>query len=744
MNDQRPVKMPEPGGYVAVPQEALNYLYPQMEQPADEPEFNLREIWSAIYRNIWFIVAIVAVCVAAAVAYSLMTAPVYRATAKVQIDQQTAKVLESQDEEPVPSSQEADRFLQTQVDVIRSRSLARRVEADLKLASDARFLAAEPKSVEGGASAKVKGELAVDVLKDRLSVNLPRNSRVVDINFESTDPNLAAKIANSFAENAITSNLQRRFDTSAYSRKFLQERLVTAKQSLEDSERKVVTYARSAGLIDASAGMTNSASLPTNLPAQSLTTSSLVQINQALSQAQANRIQAQQRWASASSTPALNLPEVLGNPTVQQLTQKRAELEASYNEERQRRKEGHPMIVQAGAKLAELDRQINSVASSIKKSIREQYVVAAKQEQGLQGSVGALKGATFSEQDRSVQYNILKRQSDTDRQMYDGLLQRYRELSAAAGITSNNISIVDRAEVPSIPVWPRPLLNVALGGMAGLCLSLVFVFLRERFDDAIRSSEDVERKLSLPLLGTVPLLKKGLTPQDALDDPRSTLSEAHYALRHSLELSSDRGLPFSILLTSSRQSEGKSTSAYAISRDLAAAGKRVLLIDADLRKPSLHRVMAQENRVGLANLLARQKGLNDVVQTTQFENLFFVSSGPLPPNPAQLLAGPGMVDLIAKLRPIFDVVIIDGPPVLGLADAPRLADVVDGTLFVVEANGAHYGHAKAALKRLVQSNVNLLGVILTKFDARKAGYKSDYGYYYYEYGTKEPKQISEA
>jgi capsular exopolysaccharide synthesis family protein len=200
------------------------------------------------------------------------------------------------------------------------------------------------------------------------------------------------------------------------------------------------------------------------------------------------------------------------------------------------------------------------------------------------------------------------------------------------------------------------------------------------------------------------------------------------------------GLPFSLLLTSSRPSEGKSTSAYAIARDLANSGKRVLLIDADLRKPSLHQVMNLENKVGLSNVLARQKGL-DAIQLTSIDNLFILPSGPLPPNPAQLLAGTNFAELIAKLRPIFDVVVIDGPPVLGLADAPRLADMVDGTLFVVEANSAHYGHAKAALKRLNQGKTNILGVILTKFDSRKAGYGSEYNYYYYEYGGDEQKKL---
>jgi capsular exopolysaccharide synthesis family protein len=739
MNEARKLSLVG-GGYVAVPEEAIEYVYHDADAGSGEKGLDLRALWAALYRNRFLIVGIVVACMGAALGKALLTAPVYQATTSIQIDQQAAKVLQSQDQDPDVSSTEADRFLQTQVDVIKSRTLATRVADSLGLAADKSFAPAKKGSPAGAGDRR---EHVVDVLTRNLSVDLPRNSRVVKIQYEDGDPARAARITNSFAENMITSNLQRRFDTSAYSRQFLEGQLAKTKAKLEESERAVVAYARSAGLIDASSGMASAGTGAAPTTPQSITTSSLVQINQAYSQAHAGRVEAEQKWRTAQGTPALNLPEVLSNPTIQQLTQHRAELQAELTEEQQRRKEGHPAIIQAEAKLAEVDRQIGTIANSIKNSIHEQYDVAVRQERGLQGSVGQLKGATLSEQDRSVRYNILKREADTNRELYDGLLQRYRELSAAAGITSNNISIIDRADPPRIPVWPRPLLNLAIGFLAGLFLALIAVFLREKFDDAIRSAEDVERKLNLSLLGTVPLLRKE-APIDALENPRSLLSEAHYALRMSLELASDQGLPPSILLTSSRQAEGKSTSAYAIARDLALAGKRVLLVDADLRKPSLHRLLGLENRYGLANLLARQRSFEDVIQTTAVEELYFISSGPLPPNPAQLLAGATLGEVVGKLKQVFDVVIFDGPPVLGLADAPRLADVVDGTIFVVEANGAHHGHAKSALKRLLAGRGKLLGVILTKFDARKAGYKSDYGYYYYEYGNATTPQLEPA
>jgi capsular exopolysaccharide synthesis family protein len=730
---------------VAVPEAALEYLYDEPRSDLSGAAVDVRAIWSALYRNRYLLLAIIALAMALALGKALLTAPIYEATATIQIDQQTARILESQDEEPATSSQETERFLQTQVDVIKSRSLAVRVSDSLRVPQNKRAVAAllgDDPELQKASAEQLRLE-SVEALMEGLVVALPKNSRVVAVSFNSQDPVFAAQVANSYTENTITGNLQRRFDTSAYSRTFLQEQLARAKQRLEESERQVVAYARSAGLLDTGAGVAsagaNSAGSATP-GGTSLTTSSLVQVNQAYSQARSARVAAEQRWASAQATPALSLVEVLSNPTIQQLTQRRAEQEATLSEERQRRLEGHPAVIQAAARVAELDQQIATIAGRIKSSLREQYIVALKQEQGLQASVGQLKGATLSEQDRSVQYNILKREADTNRQLYDGLLQRYRELSAAAGITSNNISVVDRAVAPDKPVWPRPILNLAIGTLFGLLIALGAVFLREKFDDAIRSPEDVDRKLNLPLLGTIPLLKAGTTPSEALEDPRSLLSEAHYAARLSLELSSGDGLPATLLLTSSRQAEGKSTSSYAIARDLAASGKRVLLVDGDLRKPSLHRIVGVENRRGLGNILARQESLAAVLRETAVEGLFFISSGPAPPNPAQLLTSTSLDEFLAEARAQYDITVIDGPPVLGLADAPRLAEAAQATLFVVEANGAHHGHAKAALRRLRASKANLIGVLLTKFDARKAGYGAGYGYSYYNYGVSGEDQ----
>lgn len=698
-------------------------------------DVDIRQIWSTIYRNKYLIALIVALVLVAGIAVTLLSTPVYKADASVQVEQQTAKVLSTEDQEPMMSAQEGDRFLQTQLDILKSRAIAIRVMQSLDLLNSRTFLdRMHVKPLDrplGDLSMPAsRREQIIQLLLLKETVNLPRNSRVISVSFLSPDPVLAAQIANSFVQNFITSNLQRRFDTSSYSRDFLARQLAEAKRRLEDSERAMIGYARAAHLIDTSAGSTDGV----NMGPRSLTTADLVQLNVQLNQAKAQTVDTQQRYQQAMRTPLMSLPEVLSNPAIQQLAQQQALAQAAYDQEKQRHEANYPTMLQSAALIQSLNEQVRMLATSIRNGIRDQYQTALHQQQALAGNVSGLEGATLAEQDRSVQYNILRRETDTNRTMYDGLLQRFKEVSAAAGVTANNISVVDTADTPSKPVSPRPLINLALSLILGTALAAAIVFLREKFYDVIRSPEDIARKLGLPFLNSVPLLPPNVTPAEALASPRSPMSESYAALRTSLELVSSTGLSRSVLFTSSRQSEGKSTTAYAVARDFARIGKRVLLVDGDLRKPSLHRQLLLINNAGFASLLARQRTFDQVVQQTDTPNLDFLSCGPLPPNPAELLSGAMLPEQMRQLSEQYDLIIVDGPPVLGLADAVLLATNVEGTVFVVEANGSHNGHAKAAVRRLTTSGVHLLGAVLTKFDARKIGYGDYYGYYGYSYG----------
>jgi succinoglycan biosynthesis transport protein ExoP len=707
------------------------------QSTTDKVSFDLRLALSALYRNFKTIAAIVGVALMLGLAVTLLSTPVYRAVSRIQIDQQASKVLSSSNDEvsPAASSEDADRYLQTQLDIIQSRSLAERVAAALGLFRNNDFLIAmkvKPDLQARGAFnlRQTLREQVLDVIGENLTTKLPVNSRIVEIGFTSPDRVLAASISNSFADNMIVANLDRKFNASSYARDFLQKQLDQTRQKLEQSERNIIDYARSSRLVDVSSGTGGETAGP-----RSLTASTLVQLNTALSQALASRIAAQQHWIEAQSTSVMQLPEVLSNPTIQDLLQQRAKAKAEYSQQGERRQSKYPAMVQAAAQIAELDSQIAQLSNNIKLSIREQYQVAQNQEDELLRKIAGLKSDTLDEQKRGVRYNILQREVDTNRALYDGLLQRYKEVSAAAGITANNISVVDRSEPPIDPIRPRPIINMLFALIGGLVCAAGLILLREHFDDRIRSGEDVDRKLGLPFLGSVPAVHSGSTPMEELVLPRSPMSEAYYALRSALELSFSGGVPKSLMFTSSQPGEGKSTSSYAIASDFARIGKKVLLVDSDLRRPSLHGLIGLGNDSGFSNLLAGQKRFSEVVQAVPNQpKLDVVTSGTSTPNPAEILAGPMLSSLLSDLEKIYDLIIFDAPPVLGLADAPSLSARVNGVIFVVEANRAHRGQAKIALRRMRSANAHLIGAVLTKFDARAIGYHSDY-IYSYDYGS---------
>jgi capsular exopolysaccharide synthesis family protein len=703
--------------------------------------FDLTALLATLNRNRGLIAAVLATALLAGLVLTLLVTPRYVAAASIQIDQEADRVFESAEVQPVANDGDAERFIQTQTDVLRSRSLAIRVAQRLKLFGDPAFFAAMEAEAPGDATAADRArsrEATLRLLQGHLAVDLPHNSRVAGITFESTDPSLAARIANTYASEFIQANLQRKFDSSAYARDFLSHQLAAAKDRLESSERALNDYARGAGLIRTGDGADAKG---TGTPA-SVTTASLVQLNTAANDARAARIAAEQKWRSVSSVPVMTVPEVLSNQAVERLLERRAAGAAELQRERARHLGGHPSVRQLEFQQAEFERQIGGIADAIRNSIRDQYHDALGRERALAAQVGALKGETLAEQDRSVRYTILAREADTNRTLYDGLLQRYKELSAAAGISANNLSVVDVAEAPLAPSSPRLALNLLAALTAGLVIAAAAVIIRELLDDAVRVPEEVETKLGLPLLGVIPLAQ---AVDAQMEQPRSPMNEAYGALRSAIFDAGPHGLPRTLLVTSTQAGEGKSTSSLAIAAGLARLGKRVVLVDVDLRRPSLHRMLGLSNACGLSELLTGAVSLEKAIHRPEELGFAVLPSGPVPPSPPELLGSARMADTMAALVAKFDVVVLDAPPILGLADAPMLAARAEATLLVVEADRRSRGATKAALRRLKTARAAVLGAVLTKFDARKAGpghryYEGDY----YAYAAAEaPREAAE-
>ena len=700
-------------------------------------DFDFTRYLRIALKHRWLILGAFLAALVVGVAVTLLSTRIYTASATLQIDRQATQVLEDADVAPAESMIAGEEFFQTQYGLLRSRSLAERVVDSLGLANSDAFLEAmqveAPRSAEGSAAERTerRRDIVLKTVQENFGVSPVRGSRLVNISFNSPDPNLSARVTNAFAEAFIQSNLERRFESTAYVRDFLEERIAQTKSRLEDAERQLVAYAGQQQIINLSE------STEANARQDSLVSRSLGALNASLAQAQAARVAAEARWRQANSSALMSLPEVLQNPAIQRLSEERARVSAEYQQKLSVYKPDYPEMQQLSARLTELDEEIASIAGSIRASIRAQYEVATNEEQALQAQVNGLKGDVLDLRDRSIQYNILQREVDTSRTLYDGLLQRYKEVGVAGGVTANNISIVDRAQPPNRPSKPNLLLNIALAGLMGLGLGVLTALLIEALDETLEKPEDVEEKIGLPVLGVVPLLDKGTSPSEALADVRSGFSEAYYSIRTALQFSTPDGAPASLLVTSSRPAEGKSTTAYAIALNLARIGRSVLLADGDLRNPSMHRVVGVENDAGMSNLLSGNGELPSLAKRTAQQGLDFLACGPLPPNPAELWGGDRLRNILDEAAQAYDHVIIDGPPVLGFADAPLLASAVQGAVLVIESKQTRRAQARGALRRLIVGETHLLGAILTKFNVKATRYGGyDYAYDYH-YGAAE-------
>ena len=696
----------------------------------------LRAGLAAIRRNIWLALAIVAATCALAVIWTLLQTPQYTASASVQIEDQGEQVLGEEFENSAAAAidWDVDRFLNTQLEILQSKAVALRVVNALDLAQDPAFYGAMgiEMAAEEGSS-----DLAASLLQGAMEVELPPSSRIARISVSSEDAVLSARIADAFAEQFIRANLQRRFDSSAYARDIVEEQLEEARLTVEQAEGELNDYARGAGIIRTRDALAPDARQQAG---GTVTAASLLQLNDAAIEARAARIAAEARWQAIRSTPSLSAPAVLANPTVQSMMTRRAQLQTELESARDRYFDGHPTIERLETELAATRGELDRAARNVRDAVRSEYRAAQAAEAALDGQVDRLRGETLVEQDQSVRYNTLSRQADTARQIYDGLLQRFRQLNASAGIASSNISIVDRAEPPGAPSSPRPIRNAILGLLLGLALAGLAVFLRDQLDDVVHVPEDVETKLELPLLGVVPQAR-GDHPVALLDDPKSAVAESYNSLRGALMYSTTAGLPGILVVTSAQAGEGKTTSSLATAKGFARMNMRVLLIDADLRRPTVHTLLEVRAKRGLSDALTGQAALDELTVPIDDGAFDILAAGPLPPSPTELLSSPRMAQLLEQASDAYDVVVIDSPPVLGLADAPILSAIADGTVFVVEADRGRSGQLKSALRRLKAMRPVLLGAVLTKFDPERSGnrYSSHYGYDSYRYGAGTAK-----
>lgn len=691
-------------------------------------KLNILDLLDIFFKRKFLILSMLLLGAILSTLVAFKSTPMYRATSKIEVQKQENTIVEGSVEPTIIADIE---FMQTQYALLKSRSLAERVVQTLNLQNQGDFVSMED-------TPDVRLYNATERLLKKLDVSPEGRGRVINVQFADSSADRSASVANTLVDTYIETTMQRKFNTTSYARDFLADRLAQAKQSLEETEKKLIQYAEDNDILEFS-----EAGQETNL-----TNDTLLALNSELSEARTERIIAEQNLITLKNSP--DTEATLINKDLTRLRSLRSDLETEYQELFSIYKPDFPQLKTLKSRIDAIDEELARGRTAIIDAAQATFNAAKKRESILERDVNILKSELRSLRARKVDYTILKREVDTARSQYDGLLQRLKEVSIAAGIGSSQISVVDRAIVPNKPFAPKIPLIIALGLVMGGALGGGLAFLLHLLDNTIKSPEDIKNELHLPTLGVIPMVKHKEGDKDIilteLKDPKSQISEAYFTTRTSLEYASEEGVPKSLSVTSTKPSEGKSSTTLAIAISFAKIGRKVLIIDADLRKPSF--VSATEDSLGLSGLLTRQAPLEDNLIYSEQYGIHLLPSGVIPPNPAELLSGGRLKEIITEAEGMFDLVMVDSPPLLNFADGPVLAAHCRGTIVVYKSRNVHVKAAKRTVERLVENGVNVLGAILTQFDAKQTGY--DYNYHYYAYGEagsqygSKGKSISQA
>ncbi len=751
-------------------------FYPAQNAPVyvhdieEEDSLNVLDYWRVLVKRRWAILTFACVVLAVTAIGTWKATPVYRAAVKIQIDPEQSNLLPFKEAGEIGSGYAlSQEYLQTQFKVLESQTLIERVVGALNLGDHPAFLqearpAARSRTAQwfrgilgaggeernGDPDAVQEKRLAglVKYFKKNLSTSPIRNSRLVDVYYTNHDPRLAAEIANKLADEYIQMNFETKLRSTTAATDFLHKQLVELQAKVERSEEELVRFSQTHNIYEIG-------------DRENVILQKLSDLNSALTAAQAERIQKESVWRIVQQAGKTQFPDILRNKVIETLETnlaglkvQQARLAAVFNP-------GWPELDQVTSQVREAESQLAAECAKAVQNVEMDYITAVQREKLLRDALAAQKTEANAFNQNSIQYNILKRQADTQKQLYEGLLQRMNEAGVSAGLKSSNIHIVDPAKPPQLRYKPNRTLNLSLGLAVGLLLGIALAFVIEHLDSSVKTPDDIDRFIRLPSLGVIPSMAsllspgkrkqlaasaggngKGVSALQAVElitfhDTKSLISEAYRNLRTSVLLSSGSGHPpKTLLITSSQAGEGKTTTAVNIAITLSQTGKRVVLLDCDMRNPRVHKVIGVENNQGMSTYLSGNSDLASLIQQSEMPNFFAISAGRIPPNPAELLGSLRMKQGLQLLGEEFDHVVVDSPPVLSVTDARILGTMVDGVILVIKG-GETPKEAVQRTKRLLQEvHAHIIGTLLNNVNVRSADYHYYSKYYYYGYGKK--------
>src|ERR1700692_4656234 len=717
----------------------------------------LREYIRVLIKRKWMVISVIAGIFMAVAVASLRQTPVYEAVGQIVVNKADSNLITFKDSMPVVDYYDQS-DLDTEVRILQSDLMALQVIRQLNLDKRPEFGAHSDQKLVTLVAVPLQGDsnhisALLGQFRSNLKVTLIPNTRLMEIHYHSTDPQLAASAVNTLAATYVEQNFKTKFESTMQASDWLSKQLVDLQMKVETSQEKLVRYQKEHEILGTD-------------EKQNIITQKLDELNKEMTMAESDRMQKEAIYRQTQSNDPVAIAAAIisdtpmggsgaGSALLDKLRDQQASLRIQVAELSTQFGPSYPKVQQLNNQIKEIDHQLELETSKAVDHLKQQYLAALQRETMLRGAFDKQKQEANKLNESAIEYSILKRDLDSNRTLYEGLLEKLKEAGVTAGLRSNNFRIIDAARVPTAPSEPNIPRNLSFALVLGIISGVGLAFMLENMDNTVRTPEQAQMISGLPSLGMIPLGSKSghgatgkrlaLTPAKEVFEtvtqirPQSQMAESYRALRTSLLLSNLGAPPKVIMVTSARPQEGKTTTSINTAIVLAQKGVRVLLVDADLRRPSVHKALGMGPRSGLSNVLTGSATLQQTITTSPIlPNLLIIPAGTPPPNPAELLASSNMRDLIAELRQQFDHIVIDTPPTLSVTDAVVLSPRADATILVIRS-----GHTtKQALRRardiVTQVNAHVAGVLLNAVDLTSPDY-----YYYYEYQGKYSQYYNE-